>query len=194
GGPPPGAPESTALARKERVEEVAEISEARGSAGGPATGLRLVLARKLLLALDPLPVGAHLVVLRPLLGIAEHLVGFIDQLEPIGSLRVLVDVGVVLPSQASIGGLDLLLGGRPGDTEGLVVVLVLRCSHICVSRGHAHSEHGSNSARGGPLATNRCGRRCTRDSAARTCRPAADSAQSEDGHSWREGSVPQSPR
>src|ERR1700682_4084695 len=130
----PKARETAGLAGGVGVEEVAEIAEARGASGGPATGLGLVLARKLLLALDPLPVSAHLVVLRSLLGIAQHLVGFVDYLEPIGGLWVLVDVRVVLAGQAPIGGLDLLLGRGPGDAEGLVVVLVLRGSHICVSR------------------------------------------------------------
>src|SRR5256885_295858 len=96
------------------------------AAGRLATGLGLVLASKLLLALDALPIGTHLVVLRPLLGIAQDLVGFVDQLEAIGGLGILVDVGVVLASQASIGGLDLLFGCRPRDPEGLVVILVLR--------------------------------------------------------------------
>src|SRR6202035_116841 len=67
-GPPPRSlepepREPAAFAGKVGVEEIAEVAEARGSTGGLAASLRLVLASKLLLALDPLPVGAKLVVL-----------------------------------------------------------------------------------------------------------------------------------
>ena len=121
-----------AFAGEVSVEEVAEIAESGGLAG-PLAGLRLVLAGELLLALDPLPVGAELVVLRPLLGVAEHLVGLVDQLEAVGRLGVFVDVRVVLTGQAAVGGLDLLLGRGPGDAERLVVVLVLRRGHGLLS-------------------------------------------------------------
>src|SRR5207248_11307513 len=57
------AGKAAALARKEGIEEVAEIAVA-GRLAGALPGLRLVLPRKLLLALDPFPVGAELVVLR----------------------------------------------------------------------------------------------------------------------------------
>src|SRR6266576_3770162 len=103
------AGEAAALARKEGVEEVAEIAVA-GRLAGTLPGLRLVLARKLLLAFDPFPVGAELVVLRALLGVA-------------------VDVRVILAGQPAIGGLDFFLGRGPGDTEHLVVILVLRRGH-----------------------------------------------------------------
>ena len=117
----------TALAGKVGIEEVAEITEP-GSLAGALAGLRLVLAGKLLLTLDAFPVGAELVVFRPLLRVAEDLVGLVDQLEAVGGLGVLVDVRVELARQPAIGGLDLLLGRGPSDTEGLVVVLVLgRC-------------------------------------------------------------------
>src|SRR5260370_3675765 len=133
GGPPAGPLEAeagkpAALAGKVGIEEVAEIAEAGGLAGAPA-GLRLVLAGELLTALDPLPVGAKLVVLRPLLGIAEYLVGFVDQFEAVGGLGVLVDVRMELASQPTVRGLDLLLGRGSRDAERLVVVLVLGGGH-----------------------------------------------------------------
>src|SRR6266849_4104311 len=117
------------LAREVGIEEVAEIAEAGRLAGAPA-GLRLVLAAELLLALDPFPIRAELVVLRPLLGVAEHLVGLVDQLETVGRLGVLVDVRVILAGQPAVGGFDLLFRRGPRDTECLVVVLVLRGSHF----------------------------------------------------------------
>src|SRR5207253_6232192 len=116
------------LARKVGVEEVAEIAET-GRLARALARLRLVLASELLLALDPFPVGAELVVLGPLLGVAEHFVGFVDQLEAVGRLGVLVDVRVILASQPAIGGLDFPLGRGPRDTERLVVILVLRRGH-----------------------------------------------------------------
>src|SRR2546428_4425452 len=79
------AGKSAALAGKVGIKEVAKIAESGGLTGASA-GLRLVLAGELLLALDPFPVGAKLVVLRPLLGVAEHLVGFVDQFEAVGGL------------------------------------------------------------------------------------------------------------
>src|SRR6266550_2988058 len=137
GGGPPARPfeseagKAAALARKEGIEEVAEIAIAGGLAGA-LPGLRLVLARKLLLAFDPFPVGAELFVLRALLRVAEHFVGFVDQLEAVGSLGILVDVRVILASQPAIGGLDFFLRRGPRDTERLVVVLVLRRGHFCI--------------------------------------------------------------
>ena len=122
------AGKAATLARKVGVEEVAEIAESGGLAGAPA-GLRLVLASKLLLALDPLPVGAELIILRPFLGIAEHFVGLVDQLEAVRSLGVFVDVRVILARQPAVGGLDLLLGRGARDAEGLVIVLELRRGH-----------------------------------------------------------------
>src|ERR1700730_6431816 len=121
-----------ALAGEVGVEEVAEIAESGGLAGTSAR-LRLVLASEFLLAFDPLTIGAKLVVLRSLLGVAEHLVGLVDQLEAVGGLGVLIDVRVELARQPTVGGLDLLLGGGPGDPECLVVVLVLGRSHGLLS-------------------------------------------------------------
>src|SRR5205823_6416922 len=122
------AGKAAALARKESVEEVAEIAVA-GSLAGALPGLRLVLARKLLLALDPFPIGPQLVVLRALLGVTEHFVGFVDQLKAVGGLGVLVDVRVKLASQPPIRRLDLLLGCGPREPKRLVIVLVLRRGH-----------------------------------------------------------------
>src|SRR5438270_3666214 len=121
-----------ALPREKGVEEIAEVAIAGGASLTP--GLGLILAGKLLLTLDPLPVGTQLVVLRSLLRVAEHLIGLIDQLEALGRFRILVDILVILPRQLAVGRLDLLLARRSGDTQGLVVVLVLRSGH-CLRQG-----------------------------------------------------------
>src|ERR1039458_2257322 len=74
-------------------------------------------------AAEPLRLGAQLVIGLALLGVAEHLVGLGELLEPgLGILAALVDVGVVLPGQLAEGSLDLLLRRRAGDAEGRVVI------------------------------------------------------------------------
>src|SRR3989442_7872313 len=89
------AGKAAALARKEGIEEVAEIAVAGGLAGA-LPGLGLVLASKLLLALDPFPIHAELVVFRALLEVAEHVVGLVDQLEAVRGLGVLLHIPGIL--------------------------------------------------------------------------------------------------
>src|SRR5262245_18129660 len=70
------------------------------------------------------PVGAELVVLLALGGIAEHLVRLGQILEArLRSLVARIDVGVVLARQLPVRLLDLLLGRGFGDAERRVVVL-----------------------------------------------------------------------
>src|SRR3954470_7000300 len=70
------------------------------------------------------PVGAELVVLAALVGVAEHLVGFVDLLEArFGHLVPGVHVRVVLAGQLAVGLLDLLVGGRLGEPQRRVIVL-----------------------------------------------------------------------
>src|SRR5262249_7063339 len=58
------------------------------------------------------PVGAQLVVLPPLLRIAEHLVGLVDLFEPaLGRLVAGVHVGVVFAGELAVGLLQFLLRG-----------------------------------------------------------------------------------
>ena len=117
------APEA-ALPAEESVEEITVVGPHRARAS-----LRLILARELLLSLDPFPVRPHLIVLLPLAAVAQDLVGLVDQLEALGRLGVLVHVRMELTGQAPIGGLDLFVGRRPRHSQGRVVVLVLRCGH-----------------------------------------------------------------
>src|SRR5207248_1111248 len=66
----------------------------------------------------------RVVVLAPLLGVSEHVVGLAQLLEPPGRLGVaLVGVGVVLPRLLAEGRLDLLRRGLPVYPQRLVVVL-----------------------------------------------------------------------
>ena len=77
----------------------------RGAAGH---GLALLLR----LLVHP-PVGAELVVLLALLGVAEHLVGLVDLLElRLGGLVAGVHVGMVLAGELAVRLLDLLLRRR----------------------------------------------------------------------------------
>src|SRR4029077_13026218 len=71
-----------------------------------------------------LPARPELVVLLPLLRIAEDLVGLVDLLEPLlGRLVALVHVRVMFAGELAEGGPDLLLGSRPGNAQGRVVIL-----------------------------------------------------------------------
>lgn len=73
--------------------------------------------------LVPLPVRPQLVVLLSLLRIAENLVGLVDLLELLGCTRIArIHVRVVLAGQLPKGGFDLLLAGRAGHAQHLVVV------------------------------------------------------------------------
>src|SRR5207247_387830 len=116
---------------EERPEEIREPASATPKvaevdphlpAPGPRAGARRVPER--------VPIGPELVVPLAFLGIGQHLVGFPDLLEPgLGLGVALVHVGMVLPRELAIGGLDLFLGGTLRHSEDLVVVLVL---HPCL--------------------------------------------------------------
>ncbi len=65
----------------------------------------------------------ELVVGRPLLLVAEHLVGLLDLLELLLGLRIIrVAIRMVLHRQPAVGLLDLHRGGRAADTQYLVIV------------------------------------------------------------------------
>ena len=66
---------------------------------------------------------AVLVVDLALLLVAEHLVGLCDFLEALFGARRLVLVGVKLERHFSVGLLDVVVGGRAGQPERLVIVL-----------------------------------------------------------------------
>src|SRR5215510_1202962 len=70
-----------------------------------------------------LPVRPQLVILLALLRVAENLVRLVDLLELLSCARIVwIHVRVVLAGQLPEGGLDLLLAGRAGHAQHLVVV------------------------------------------------------------------------
>ena len=79
------------------------------------------------------PVRPKPVVLRALLGVAQHLVGLGDLAEARRGVRVVADVGVVLAREAAVGAADLV-GARPArHAEHLVVVAVADGHHSALS-------------------------------------------------------------
>src|SRR5439155_16060999 len=104
---PPAAAEEPA----EDVAEVAEISEVEplvGEAAGPG----------------PPVLGAEAIVLLPLLGVGEHVVGGLHLLEALlRSWVARVCVRVVLAGELAVGLLDLVLTRALGHAEGLVEIL-----------------------------------------------------------------------
>ncbi len=84
----------------------AKVSETSTKAAEP--GLRACMTK--------LIIGGSLV------GIGQDLVGLVDLFEPGLGLRVLVDVGMVLPGQPSKGSFDLVLGGTSIHAQYFIVV------------------------------------------------------------------------
>ena len=68
------------------------------------------------------------VVMGPLLLVAEHVIGFLDFLEPLLRIRRFVDIRMILAGQLAVSLLDLLRGGVPADAQHFVVVPFLRHS------------------------------------------------------------------
>ena len=110
-GPLGGLP--AAAAAEKGVKDVAEAAEgveavkgavAAGAAGAVDAGV------------------AEAVVARPLLLVAEDLVGFVNFLELVLGARRAVAVGMELHSLPAKGAADFLIVGAPGHTEGFVVV------------------------------------------------------------------------
>src|SRR5277367_3714218 len=93
---------------------------------GPRTGPRPAPCppRRRLKRTLILPIGAKLIVLLSLNRVAQHLVGFVDRLELLlGVLLVLRHVGMELARQLAEGPLDVLLVGIARHAERGVVVL-----------------------------------------------------------------------
>ena len=94
---------------------------------------------------DLLPVGPELVVLAPLVRIAEDLVGLVHLLEAtLGGLVTGLGVRMVLAGELSVGLLDLGRRRRPGHAQDGVVILVFeaRCAarHMPLSVGARASD------------------------------------------------------
>src|ERR1035437_9175572 len=118
---------------KDILKEVAETSSVKmkfetvfsaRALGSPPELLLPVRRRTELLPL--LPIRPQRVVLLPVLGVAQHLVGFVDLFEPFLRIRlVLGDIGMILQRQLAEGAVNILLACRPRHTQNLVVVLEL---------------------------------------------------------------------
>src|SRR5207253_6287756 len=106
---------ATAHVAEDRAKEVGEVAGAANVAAvldpEPSTGT--AAGRSLGVTL---PIRAERVVTAPLLGVRQHLVGFVDLLEAVGGVLALRDVRVVLPREPSIGGLDRLVVGLSVDS------------------------------------------------------------------------------
>src|SRR5205085_216676 len=112
--------------RREEIAEPAEraqIGEVELHAGAPGRARPTPAAP----GAGERAVAAQLVVLLPLLGIAQHVVRFVDLLEALRGLRLVgVTVGMVLLREPAKRLLDLVRGRRLGHAENLIIV-PLRC-------------------------------------------------------------------
>ena len=81
------------------------------------------------------PCMAVLVIALALRGVAQHLVGLVDLLEPgLGLLVAGIQVGVVLLGQLAVGLLDLIVRGGAVYAQHLVVISFIFChtTHLLV--------------------------------------------------------------
>src|SRR5204863_8944342 len=114
---------------REDVAQAAEVRDVEITAGaaGAAAFRRASAART---TAGERTVAAELVVFLPLVGIAQHVVRFVNLLEALGGLRVVgIAVGMVLLGQAPESLLDLVRGGGFSDSQHLIVVAL--CCHYC---------------------------------------------------------------
>src|SRR5579872_3405648 len=120
---PRPAPRATAekIAEAEEVaEDIRKIGEQRRVEVAAVAGARAH------------PGMAETVVLRPLLRVAQHAVGFRGFLEFFFRSGILaIAVGMILQGQAAVGALDLLLVGVAADSQDLVIIALAR--HGCHS-------------------------------------------------------------
>src|SRR5258706_2091030 len=101
---------------KDRLENIAEAAEAEASERSAARGAAIDGGM------------AEAVVGLALLGIAEHLVPFVDLLEAFLGALLLVDIRMILARQLAKRLLDLFLVGVTCHTQNLVIV-AFRCGH-----------------------------------------------------------------
>src|SRR5208282_421392 len=122
-----GAASETACsaAAEELRKEIAEIAAAEVCARARA-GCRLlarIAAHHLFLRDAVLPIGAELVVLLALVGVADDLVGLVQLLEfGLGILVVGIYVGMEFAGELAVGAFDFRPAGFPIDPESFVVV------------------------------------------------------------------------
>ena len=113
---------------EELLEEIAEpgAAKARPAVAKSTAAASTAPAGRRLLPPALLPVRAESVVLLALIGIAQHLVGFVDLLElRLRPFLVLGNVGVMLAGELAEGFADLVVRRGLRDAEGGIVILVL---------------------------------------------------------------------
>ena len=100
----------TAQVAEQRLEEIAELAPAETAAERRSTrtsGAALPAGRRPEFLAGP-PVAAQLVVSGALFGVAQHLVGLGDLLEPLLGACFLADIGVIFTRQPAVGFFDVL--------------------------------------------------------------------------------------
>lgn len=119
------APARLRSSSKQGFEEVTEVATAKVLSAGPCPFLPLSARRRSEIH-SVLPLGAELVVLLPLLRIAQNVIGFIDLFEFLLGCLLLgvgrLQVGMVLSGKLPISVLNVLLGGSPRDSQDLIVI------------------------------------------------------------------------
>jgi hypothetical protein len=136
---------STPHAAEHLLEEIAELGGVGPGVAAAAeleAGIPVGRGAELLTLL---PVGAELVVGRPLLGVLQDLVGLAGVLELGLRVRRLVDVGMKGARELAVGALDLVLGGVSLDAEDLVVVLIFHGEGVPLGSGSAPTIAGTGS-------------------------------------------------
>ncbi len=106
----------SAAGRSAATEHVSPLTGIESRRTGTAPGALRLLVH--------LPVRSQLVVFPALVGVADHLVGFVDFLEfRLGGLVAGIHVGMVFARELPEGLLDLFFGGGLGDAQRRIVVL-----------------------------------------------------------------------
>jgi hypothetical protein len=96
---------------------------------GAESGEYLLAIAETLEALCPQSLVTPLIIKRPPVAIAQHMVGFGYQLEPLLSADVAgIAVGMVAESKPAKATLDIVERRAPGNTENLIIVAV--CLHV----------------------------------------------------------------
>ena len=112
-------------AAEERGEEIAEVPT-EGLAGRAPTELEArVPVGRWVKVLTGLPARPQPIVGGAFLGVLQHLVGLVDLLHALRCIPFLADVGMILARELAVSSLDLALGGRARDAQGLVIVFKL---------------------------------------------------------------------
>src|SRR5438046_4808571 len=146
---------AAAATAEESFEKVTESSSVELELNSTAVAAPLIKSAAGLLSLPlpvrrrlktarTIPIRAELVVFLALLGVAQHLIGFVDFLKFFfGRLFILGNVGMIFPCQLAKCAADLVLGGGLRNTECLIIISELHrhlTSSLCLRSLRATSE------------------------------------------------------